>query len=341
VTSGAETDGKAEAVNIARAYLETGNYERARDLLRQQLAQEPNDAELLTLYADAELRLENYASAADSARAALAIVPTDAAPMRMYALAIDGLGRTDEALVLAWRSAVDHPHDPVAHWLYARLLHDSREYVSALVVVDEALRLSPTFTTALFLRGLILKRLGRVEESTAAYQRVLELDPSNAQALHNIAVNRLGRGKLGRALEGLLGAARLDPSLGDLARLNIGFVLSKMLSRAAIITLVLGVATVITGVARADGDATTQPRVVVGVVTAALIGSLWRMQRAVPWRVVRSAQRRRPSLVIRIVHALLCAALGVWVTVLGAPAWSITAGLGVAIFSLFLIKVQA
>jgi tetratricopeptide (TPR) repeat protein len=341
VTSGADTDGKADAVNIARAYIETGNFGRARDLLRQQLSQHPNDAELLAVYADAELRLENYPGAADSARAALSITPSDAATMRIYVLALDGLGRTHEALGLAWRSAIDHPNDPVAHWLYARLLHDAREYKSALVVVDEALRLSPAFTSALFLRGLILKRLGRIEESTIAYQRVLELDPDNAEALHNLAINRLRRGKLGRALEGLLGAARLDPMLGDLARANIGLVLSKMLSRAAIVTLVLGVAVMVAGVAAADGDATAQQRTVVGVITAALVVALWRMQRVVPWHVVKSALRRRPSLAIRIVHALVGVAVGSWVSALGAPAWSIPTGMGLAVFSLFLIRVDA
>jgi tetratricopeptide (TPR) repeat protein len=340
VTSGADTDGKADAVNIARAYIETGNYQRARDVLRQHLSQNPNDPELLAVYADAELRLENYSGAAEIARAALSITPSDAATMRIYALALDGLGRSDEALMLAWRSALDHPNDPVAHWFYARLLHDAREYRSALVVVDEALRLSPAFISALFLRGLILKRLGRIEESTAAYQRVLELDPDNAEALHNLSINRLSRGKLDRALEGLLGAARLDPMLGDLARLNVGVVLSKMLSRAAVITLVLGVAAVIAGVAAADGYATTQQRVVAGLITAGLIVSLWRIQRVVPWPVLTSALRRRPSLVIRVVHALVGVGLGLWVTALGAPAWSIPTGFGLAVFGLFLIKVD-
>lgn len=341
MTSGAETDGRADAVNIARAYIETGNYERAKEVLGQQLSQEPNDPALLAVYADAELRLENYPSAAESARAALSITPSDAAIMRIYALAIDGLGRSAEALELAWRSALDNPNDPVAHWFYARLLHDSREYVSALIVVDEALRLSPLFTTALFLRGLILKKLGRVEESTAAYQRVLELDPDHAEALHNLAVNRLGRGKLGRALEGLLGAARLEPMLGDLARVNIGLVLSKMLSRAAIVALVLGVATLVAGVVRAEGEATTPQRVVVGLVTAGLIVALWRMRRVVPSHVFKAAVRRRPSLVIRVVHAVGSVGVGLWVTAIGPGVWSISTGLGLVVFSLFLIKVDA
>jgi tetratricopeptide (TPR) repeat protein len=340
VTSGAETDGKADAINIARTYLETGNYERAREVVSQQLSQDPNDPVLLAVYADAELRLENYPSAAESARAALSIMPSDAATMRIYALAIDGMGRSAEALELAWRSAIDNPNDPVAHWFYAWLLHDSREFGSALIVVDEALRLRPSFTRALFLRGLILRRLGRIEESIAAYQRVLELDPDNAEALHNLAVNRLARGKLGRALTGLLGAARLDPMLGDLARVNIGLVLSKMLSPAAVIALVLGVATVVAGVVSADGDPTAQPRIVVGLITAALIVALWRVHGMVPRHVFKGAVRRRPSLVIRVVHAVAGVGCGLWVTAIGVPACSIAAGFALAVVGLFLVKVD-
>ncbi len=87
--------------------------------------------------------------------------------MRLYALALDGLGREDEALRMAWRTAIANPNLPVTHWLYARLLYGARKIGAALVVVDEALRLKPAYVEALSLRGAILKGLGRIDESSA------------------------------------------------------------------------------------------------------------------------------------------------------------------------------
>ncbi|MGO9158526.1 tetratricopeptide repeat protein [Mycobacterium sp.] len=75
-----------------------------------------------------------------------------------------------------------------------RLLQKSRQYSSALCSVDEALRLSPTNTDALVLRGSILHDLGRIRESNASYEQALTPEPGNADALNNMGVNRLARG---------------------------------------------------------------------------------------------------------------------------------------------------
>ena len=44
-----------------RAYFDTENYERAREVLRRSLAEHPNDPGLLGQHARAEYLLENYA----------------------------------------------------------------------------------------------------------------------------------------------------------------------------------------------------------------------------------------------------------------------------------------
>lgn len=329
-----------DAVHVVRAYLETGNYERAREVVRLSLSQDPNDPVLLGLCAQAELLLENYSSAAESAFAALAITPDDLLAMRIYALALDELGRRDEALWMGYRTVIAHPNEPVAHWVYARLLYDARALPSALVVVQEALRLSPTYVSALVLRGCILEQMGRIDESTASYREALVLDPDNASAVNNIAVNRLRRHKLTRALDGFLSAARLDPSLGGKARTNIGLVVAKMLSRIAIVATALGVAVMIAGVDAADGSPTAGARVVTGLITAALVAALCRSLLSVPRRILTSVMRKRPGIGFRIAHAVLSAGIGAWITAFGGPAVFASVGLILAIYSLFLIKVD-
>jgi Flp pilus assembly protein TadD len=338
-----ETDAEhhlADGAHVVRAYLETGNYERARELLRGLLSQSPSNPDLLKLDAHTEYMLENYPRTEQSAQAALAIDPSDEWAMRLYALALDGLGRQDEALWMAWRTVIANPNLPVTHWLYARLLYGARKFSIALVVVQEALRLKPEYVDALALRGAILKGLGRIEESSESYRQALVLAPDDAIVLHNLALNRLRRGKFSAAMQGLLGAAGLDPKLGDLARGNIGVVLAKMLSRSAVLCAALGVAVLVVGVAASDGATTAQPRAVAGLITAALIVALTWTARVVPRPLVKSVLRKRTSLVIRIVHALLAVGVGLWITVLGGGAWSTPVGLGLGVLSLYFIKVD-
>jgi Flp pilus assembly protein TadD len=328
-----------EANHIARAYLETGNYERAREVLRGLLAEHPNDPDLLAHHARAEFMLDNYPAAARSAYAALSVAPQDDMAMRIYALSLDGLGRAYDAMWMAWRTVTAHPNNPLAHRLYARLLQKSRQFSSALLAVDEALRLDPTSVDALVLRGSILHDLGRIGESDASYRQALTLDPGNAEALNNIGVNRLRRWKFARALRGFLGAAGSDPAFGDLARRNIGVVLRGVLRLVNFVAGLLGLLVAFAAGLHDQGHSTAALRVIAGLVTAALIAVLGRLYRAIPRHVLRSVLREQSFVAVRIVHALVAVAAGAWITIFPGPAAMIPVGAMLAISSLILFRV--
>ncbi|BCQ10551.1 beta-barrel assembly-enhancing protease [Mycobacterium heckeshornense] len=340
MTSGSVTDDNAEAaLDVARRYIDVGNYGRAADLLRTALSQHPDDAALLAQYARAELLLDNYDAAAHSAYAALSRCPHDAFAMQIYALALEGQGRLPEALFMASRTVADHPHDAYAHIVYARMLCTARQLNYALVAVNEALRLEPTYVPALVLRGYILHGLGQLRESTAAYRQALSLEPGNAEALHNIAVNKLSRGKFGRALRGFLGAAALDPAMGDLARRNIGAALAKIFKRITVLAVFLGIPVAMVGEMHSTGESTAGPRLVAGLVTTALIVSLGWVLRVIPRRVLVSVLRQRAFVAARLVHALLGVGAGAWATIIGGSAWMIVAGVALVVSGLLLVRI--
>ncbi|MEM6108331.1 hypothetical protein AAHS21_19155 [Mycobacterium sp. 050272] len=328
-----------QAIHVAEAYFDTENYARGREVLRRSLSQNPNDPGLLAQYARAEYLLENYDGASRSAYAALAAAPQHELAMRIYALSLDGLGRHGDALWMAWQGVRTHPNEPLQHRVYARLLQKSHQLNSALVVVDEALRLDPASPDGLVLRGSILHDLGRIRESTDSYRQALALDANHAAALNNMAVNRLQRGKFGHALRGFLGAAGSDPTLGDLVRRNIGAVLAKMLRRLTIVATVLAVLIQFVGFNHGDGHPTVVLRVATGVVTAALIVILGRFLSAIPRTVLASVLRERAFVVARLVHALMVIGLGACVTALGAMTWTIAAAGSLMIAGLILARV--
>lgn len=332
-------DRAEHAAYVAEAYFESKNYARARDVLRQSLAQHPNDPALLAQHARAEYLLGNNAGAGWSAHAALAVAPQDEMAMRIYALSLDGLGRYHEALWMAWRTVVAHPNDPLPHRLYARLLQQSYQYLWALYEVDEALRLAPNDVDALVLRGSILHDLRRIPESDAAYRQALALEPGNAEALNNLAVNRMRRGRFQHALRGFLGAAGIDPALGDLARRNIGVVLRRVLRFVTVAATMLGFLVAFAAVLHGDGHPTATVRVAAGVVTVALIFVLTRLVGAIPRPVLASVLREQLFVALRLVHALVAVVAGAWVTVFpwSTPMLPVGAMLGISGVVLFRI----
>ncbi len=339
VAGEAGIDKSEDALRVAEAYFDTANYERAREVLRRSLSQHPNDPALLAQHARAEYLLDNYPGAVWSAYAALSAAPQDEMAMRIYALSLDGVGRPYDALWMAWRGVIAHPNEPLQHRVYARLLQKSRQFHSALLAVDQALRLKPASPDTLVLRGSILHDLGRMPESDASYHEALTLDPGNAEALNNIAVNRLQRGKFAPALRGFLRAAGSDPALGDLARRNIGVVLARVLKWATLAAMTLGLLVSSVGSWDSRGYPTVTLRSLTGLVTVALIAILGWLVRAVPRRVLISVLRDRGFVAVRFLHALLAVGLGMGVTIFGGPAWTIPAGLSLIAVGVILFRV--
>ncbi|MDP7703369.1 MULTISPECIES: tetratricopeptide repeat protein [unclassified Mycobacterium] len=330
-------DPVAEAIVVADAYIESKNYQRAREVLRQVLAEHPNDPGLLAHHARAEYLIGDHAQAASSAYAALSAAPHDELAMRIYALALDGQGRGQEALWMAWRTVTQHPNEVLSHRLYARILQKAHRHHDALIEVDEALRLAPADVDTLVLRGTILHDLGYIAESSAAYERALSLDPGNAEAQNNLAVNRLRGGKFGHALRGFLGAAGSDPTLGNLVRRNIGAVLATILRRVTVLALVVGILSAFVGSSHDRDFRTVLMQVLIVMSVVVLIGNFVWLLRAVPRRTLVSAARSRAGVVVRIVHAVLAAVVGTYAVAFGGP-WAIPAGVFVAISGLFIVR---
>jgi Flp pilus assembly protein TadD len=328
-----------EVISVADAYIDAGKYESAREVLSRSLTHHPNDPSLLAHHARAELALGNYWHAARSAHAALSGAPEDEFAMRMYALSLYNLERHHDALWLAFRTVKAHPNKPEPLRLYALLLQKMWQLRSALVVVDQALRLDPQSVVAHIRRGSILYDLKRGEESDASYRAALQLDPANAEALNDLAVHRLERNKLGRALRGFLGAAGSDPAYGKLARRNIGVVLRKVFTGVTIGAGLLGVLLGFAAGAYGEGHSTVALRVVVGLLTAALIAVLRWSLRAIPRQILISVLRDQHFVTLRIAHAVIAVAAGAWVTIVPRPEAMVAVGGLLAVSALVIIRI--
>lgn len=304
--------------DLAQVYLDIGNYRRAAEVLQSALAEEPNDAGLLAQYARARLGLKDYRDAAHAAHAALAADPDNEHAKRLYALALQGQGRQREALWVAWKATTDHPDVYIAHHAYASLLHAAGRSREALDVIDEALRLYPASADSLVLRGDIHRALQSVTAAEEDYHQALRLEPDHASAVHNLAVNRLRWGKLTTAINGFLGAGRLDPELGGLVRRNIGVVLIRVLHLSTACVIVLAAALIAVMVMHDRSQTTLIPRVFTGVVTLVLVGVIVWLVRSVPRPTLRAVLRERTFLAVRLVFLVFAIVAGLATVVVGS-----------------------
>ncbi len=96
---------------------------------------------------------------------------------------------------LIQHDATNADHEALRAWiLYAQLTGNkpSRLLIEA---IDAALRLDPEHPRALYIKGMVLKRLGRHPEAIRAFQRTLEADPKHLEAQRELRLAKMRREK--------------------------------------------------------------------------------------------------------------------------------------------------
>jgi len=296
------------ALQQARLYLDVDNHQRAREVLAAALSTAPDDPVLLTLDAQAAVGLGDYIGAERRLYAALKSTPDDEHALRLYALALRGQGRLNEAKWMAWRAVCVDPNGYRTHLVYAQILSDEGWLDAALAEATEAIRLEPTDPSLFVLRGNIFRKMSRTAESDAEYTAALQLQPDHAVATHNLAVNRMSRGRLLGALRGFLGAGTLDPALGGLARSNIALAMARWLrwcTAGVLFLLWLLLVTAAPGNTLGMG-----PRIGIAVATVGLGAALGKLVVTVGRRTLASALKSGPLLAVRLVVVVVAVILG-------------------------------
>lgn len=108
--------------------------------------------------------------------------------------------------------------DPAFSWPYhniGRLYMSQDNDAQALTWLTKALQVNRNHLRAQFNLGAAAGRLARHDEALAAYNRVLTMDPMDAEAHASIGWLHLKAGRRGEGLRELQIAVRLEPSLDD------------------------------------------------------------------------------------------------------------------------------
>jgi tetratricopeptide (TPR) repeat protein len=296
-------DGVDEAIRLARAYVESRNYQRAVDVLQETLYRDPQNPGVLIELAQAQLFLGEFEAAERSARGTLRSWPSDCNAMRICAGALGGQSRWREALALA-RQAVDgEPYEPANQFEYARLLARSGDYAGAEPVAAHVLQMMPHSADAHVLMGGVLTELGRRTAAAAAYERALRLEPGHAGAIHARAYNDARGGRLSSALNGFQQAGALDPAIGDDIRAAITETIRVWLSWVTIGAWVAMQVALRTEQFDDAAGPSTVARLAAGAGAVILLGVCGWVARSLPlrtWRTLMGAGRELRTLKIYI-----------------------------------------
>jgi Flp pilus assembly protein TadD len=195
--------------------------DRAADalpLLQQALAGHPEHADLWRHLAYVHAQLAHPAQALWASNRALELEPEEEWGHRLASLALDRLGRHAEAVAAARQATRLDPDNWRTHVRLAlALLEVGTAHRAAWQCAVHAAGLAPHEPEVHNTVGALALAVEDLGSAEAAFRRVLELDPDNAKALHNLALVDRARGRLGQAAARFGDAVASDPRMHDSA----------------------------------------------------------------------------------------------------------------------------
>lgn len=245
-------------VNQANEYFQAGEYQRAADLYREALGQNPGNARTYYDMALALDQLGNIAEEREALKKAMSLdsglarahnqlgfldlqagQPAEAETELKAAIALDpgyaevqnnlGVlygqqGKSNEAETLFRQATENNPQYTQAFINLGLILAGESRFSEAEQSIRSAVKISPDNSQALTALAMVLTRMNRSEEGINYFQQVIKLDPKSSVAHLNLGVAYADEFNLEGALAEFSEAVNLDPNSAP-AHYNKGRVL--------------------------------------------------------------------------------------------------------------------
>lgn len=159
--------------------IETGKTAGAMNTVRPALASHPTSADLLNAYRLVLLAQEKSSDAAAQFRQALALNPAIEDAKVNHAIALNQGGKSSDAVAEFQTVLQTNPRNLKAQAGLAKTFFDLRQYADAAVAFRRALDLASDDPNLYTSMGIVLDKLGRVDEAKQAYAEAHRLSSSN------------------------------------------------------------------------------------------------------------------------------------------------------------------
>lgn len=190
-------------------------FAEADRILKELLAQDPNDIHYLSLLAEVNLQQDKFDVARKVIDTAIGLSP--GSPHLFYIKARIAIrqDKFDEAESLIHQATKLDPGDADYFALLANIKLARKKYEEALSLANQALELDAENLLALNTRSTALLKLNRPEESFGTIEGALREDPNNAYTHANYGWGLLEKGNYKKALEHFREALKNDPNLAN------------------------------------------------------------------------------------------------------------------------------
>jgi len=200
-------------LNQAQILLQQGRYTEAEKLLKEVLVNDPNDANILALLAEAYLPQGKLESANQVIDSAISMAPDWAPLFFIKARIVLQQDKYDECEQYLKQALQLDPTDADCYALWASVKLSRKQYKEALQLADQALEFDSEHILGLNTRSTALLKLDRKEDSFQTIEGALREDPNNPYTHANYGWNLLEKGDHKQAMEHFREALKNDPNL--------------------------------------------------------------------------------------------------------------------------------
>lgn len=178
--------GLFDAIEV-QALMTLGREEEADALLASALTEKPDDADLLSVYAERQIKQGNDAEAEAALTRAVAKSPFHGRSRRQLGELLARSGRPEDAIEVYKQMLRIQPDDADAYFAIGSILLDS-DPNAALPYLEEACRLAPSRIFFLTSLGIAYLKDGRMTEAEATLRRAIALSPDDPGIRNNLGI---------------------------------------------------------------------------------------------------------------------------------------------------------
>jgi tetratricopeptide (TPR) repeat protein len=178
--------GMFDAIEV-NALLTLGREDEADALLASALAEKPNDADLLSVYAGRLIEQDRNAEAEVALTRAVTTSPFHKRSRRQLGELLATSGRPEDAIEVYEQMLRIQPDDADAYFAIGSILVES-DPGAALPYFEEACRLAPSRAFFLTSLGIAYLKDGRMTEAEATLRRAIALSPDDPSISNNLGI---------------------------------------------------------------------------------------------------------------------------------------------------------
>jgi tetratricopeptide (TPR) repeat protein len=190
--------GVFDAIEV-HALVTLGREEEADTLIASALAEKPDDADILSVYAERLIKRGEEAEAEAALSRAVANSPFHKRARHQLGELLARSGRPEDAIEVYRQMLRIQPDDADAYFAIGSIVLDS-DPGAALPYLEEACRLAPSRVFFLTSLGIAYLKDGRMAEAEAALRRAIDLSPDDPGIRNNLGIVLVQTGRFEDAI---------------------------------------------------------------------------------------------------------------------------------------------